>query len=473
VTTTTLTNYDGSIRGKEKVTLGADKVTSETWVDLNQNGVFEATDQVRTVAVTAGTLARTTTVWDRNADGSVTAKTISVSSADGLNITTTRDADGDGDTDTNVSDVTVLNASNVATQTIITTNQDASLRAKTVVTTSADGLTVTQQTDIDGSGSDDEKIVDARVVAADQSVTRTMTEYAGNGTTVTGKSVTFQSGDRRTTTVTTDKNGDGFNDTVMSSVEAVDGLKTVTETGFYANGAVAWKAISATSANGLVTTTTNDRNGGTINETVLTDTTILNANGSRARTIYVNNGDGSDRSLSISTVSDDGLSTTTQTDSDGNSVFERVATSVAVLNANGSTTATAQTRAANTALLNQVQTATSDDGLVVTTQSDADGDGDFDLRTVQTTVLQNNGGTVVSQELGDVANVLHNKTITATSDDGRVVTLSSDVNGDSQNDVVTSRIIEDNGTGTTTETNRSATGVLQSQTVNVVSDDGL
>jgi Ca2+-binding RTX toxin-like protein len=473
VTTTTLTNTDSSVRGMEKVTLGADKVTSETWIDLNQNGVFEATDQVRTVAVTAGTLARTTTVWDRNADGSVKAKTISFSSADGLNITTTQDADGDGDTDTTVSDVTVLNASNVATQTIITTNQDASLRAKTVVTTSADGLTVTQQTDLDGSGQYDQKMVDARVVAVDQSVTRTVTEYAGNGTTVTGKSVTVQSGDRRTTTVTTDRNGDGFNDSVMSSVEAVDGSKTVTETGFYANGAVAWKAISATSANGLVTTTTNDRNGDTINETITTDTTVLNTNGSRTRTVDVNNGDGSDRSLSISTVSDDGLSTTTQTDSDGNGVFERVATSVAVLNANGSTTVTAQTHAANTALLNQVQTVTSDDGLVVTTQSDTDGDGDFDLRTVQATALQNNGGTVVTQELRDAVNALRNKTTTATSDDGRMVTVSTDVNGDGQNDMVMSRIIADNGTRTTTDTYRSATGVLQSQTINVVSDDGL
>jgi Ca2+-binding RTX toxin-like protein len=473
VTTTTLTNTDGSIRGMEKVTLGADKVTSETWIDLNQNGVFEATDQVRTVAVTAGTLARTTTIWDRNADGSVKAKTISVSSADGLNITTTQDADGDGDTDTAVSDVTVLNASNVATQTIITTNQDASLRAKTVVTTSADGLTVTQQTDLDGSGQYDQKMVDARVVAVDQSVTRTVTEYAGNGTTVTGKSVTVQSGDRRTTTVTTDRNGDGFNDSVMSSVEAVDGSKTVTETGFYANGAVAWKMISATSANGLVTTTTNDLNGDTINETVSTNTTVLNTNGSRTRTADVNNGDGSDRRLSISTVSDDGLSTTTQTDSDGNGVFERVATSVAVLNANGSTTVTAQTHAANTALLNQVQTVTSDDGLVVTTQSDADGDGDFDLRTVQATALQNNGGTVVTQELRDAANALRNKTTTATSDDGRVITVSTDVDGDGQNDMVMSRIIADNGTRTTTDTYRSATGVLQSQTVSVVSDDGL
>jgi hypothetical protein len=41
----------GSIRGVEKVTLGADRVTSDTWVDLNQNGVFEATDLVKSVTV--------------------------------------------------------------------------------------------------------------------------------------------------------------------------------------------------------------------------------------------------------------------------------------------------------------------------------------------------------------------------------------------------------------------------------------
>jgi hypothetical protein len=103
----------------------------------------------------------------------------------------------------------------------------------------------------------------------------------------------------------------------------------------------------------------------------------------------------------LTTISDDGLSTTTQTDSDCNGVFERVATSVAVLSANGSTTVTVQTRVANTTLLSQVQTVASDDGLIVNTQSDADGDGDFDLHTVQTTVLQNDGGMTVIQELRD------------------------------------------------------------------------
>jgi hypothetical protein len=62
VQTVTQTNTDGSVRGMQKETLSADKVSSEVWVDQNQNGVFEASDLVKSVVVTAGTLVRTETV---------------------------------------------------------------------------------------------------------------------------------------------------------------------------------------------------------------------------------------------------------------------------------------------------------------------------------------------------------------------------------------------------------------------------
>jgi hypothetical protein len=367
-TTLLLTNTDGSVRGNQKITLGADKVSSETWVDQNQDGVLQLTDLMKSVTVDAGTQARTTTVYDRNADGSVQSKVVSVTSANGLNVATTIDADGDGDTDTSVSDVTVY-AAGIGTQTVITSNQDASLRNKVVTTTSANGLTVTQDADIDGNGTYDGKMVDARVLAGDGSVTRTVSEYAGNGTTLLGKSVTSESADRRIKTVTVDANGDGFTDSVTSSTEAADGSKTIVQTGYFANGVVAGKSTSTISANGLIVSTSIDQNGDLLNETVQLDTTTLNTDGSRTRTIDINNGDGSNRSLSVTTVSDDGLVVTTQTDANGDGVFERTSSSVSVLNSNGSTTRTDQIRAANGALLSQSQTTISDDGLLIFTKN--------------------------------------------------------------------------------------------------------
>jgi hypothetical protein len=472
VRTVTATNTDGSVRSLMKETLGADKVTAETWVDQNQDGVFQATDLVKSVTVNAGTQARTETSWARNPDGSVRAASVAVTSADGLSTTTTVDADGDGDTDTNVSDLTTI-AGGVATRVVQVVNQNGGLRSREVTVTSADGLTVTRTVDIDGSGTIDARTVDTRVLGGDGSVTRTVSDYAGNGTTLTGRVVRVESADRRTVTVTTDSNGDGATDRVVSSVEAVNGSRTVTDTSFYASGAVAGKTVTTTSANGLVSTTTVDANGDLVNETVVASATALNADGSRVQTIDVNNGDGSNRALSVTTVSDDGLIVTAQSDMNGDNLFDRTSSSTTILNANGGVTETTQSRAQNNALLGQTQTTVSDDGLVTVTRSDADGDGDFDLTTTATTVLLGDGGRTTSSELRSATGILRNKTSTSITDDGRSITTTVDVNGDGISDSVSTRVVANAGNITTTTSKLSATGALQARTVSDTSDDGL
>ncbi|MDP3195681.1 hypothetical protein [Tabrizicola sp.] len=59
VRTVTATNTDGSVRGLMRETLGADKVTAQTWVDQNQDGVFQATDLVRQVVVNGALVTAT------------------------------------------------------------------------------------------------------------------------------------------------------------------------------------------------------------------------------------------------------------------------------------------------------------------------------------------------------------------------------------------------------------------------------
>jgi Ca2+-binding RTX toxin-like protein len=471
VRTVTATNTDGSVRSLMRETLEADKVSAETWVDLNQDGVFQATDLVRQVTVGAGQ-ARTETTWARNPDGSVRAVSVAVTSADGLVTNSTVDADGDGDTDSAVSDVTTI-AGGVATRVVQVTNQNGGLRSREVTTTSADGLTVTQTVDIDGSGTVDARTVDARVLNGDGSITRTVSDYAGDGTTLTGRTVRVESADRRVVTVTTDANGDGATDRVVNSTEAADGSKTLTETSFYANGAVAAKSVTVTSANGLVSTTTQDANGDLVNETVLASSTVLNTNGSRVQTVDVNNGDGSNRTLSVTTVSDDRLVVTAQSDLNGDNLFDRTTASTKVLNVDGSVTETVQSRAQNAALLSQVQTTVSDDGLVTTTRSDADGDGDFDLVTTETLVLMADGGRTQTSELRTDAGVLRAKMTTISTDDARLLTVSSDINGDGQTDRLSTRTIDQAGQVTATTSQLSALGALQSRSEVITSDDGL
>jgi hypothetical protein len=104
--TITVTNADGSINGKSKTVLAGDKVGFQRWVDINQDGVFQATDLVESVIVNASTDVRTATSFDRSADGTLFASETSTTSANGLSITTLRDQDGDGDADVRVSDTT-------------------------------------------------------------------------------------------------------------------------------------------------------------------------------------------------------------------------------------------------------------------------------------------------------------------------------------------------------------------------------
>jgi Ca2+-binding RTX toxin-like protein len=468
----TATNTDGSVRQKLREVLGADKVTAETWVDQNQDGVFQTTDLVKSVVVDAGTQARTETVWARSADGSVRSQSVAVTSADGLSTTTTVDADGDGDTDTAMSDVTGI-AAGVATRTVQVTNQNGSIRSREVTVTSADGLTVTRKVDIDGDGDFDSQTVEARVLGGDGSVTRTVSTYAGDGTTLTGRTRVVDSADRRTQTVTTDADGDGFTDGVVQSVEAVNGATTVTATAYHANGAVASQSISTISANDLVRNESTDVNGDGVFETVSSGTTVLNTDGSRVQTVDINNGDGSDRTLTVMEMSDDGLVVTTRTDSNGDGVFDRTTTATTVLAANGSTTRTDVVRDANSQMLSQSQMSVCDDGLVTVSRSDADGDGDFDLTTTQTTVLLSDGGTQVVAELRDLAGVLRSKITTISTDDARSITVAADVNGDGQTDRQTTRVVADTGTVTETVTEYSETGALLSREQTVVSDDGL
>lgn len=473
VNTITATNTNGSIRSMQQTTLGADKVTSETRIDLNQNGIFEATDLVRSVTVNGTTGDRTATSWDRNADGSINAISTSITSDDGLQRTTTTDLDGDGDIDVTIADVTTVNGAGEATRTVTTTNQDGLLRSEVTSETSADGLTTTTTVDTDGDGALDGTSTVSQTSNANGSVTRTSSTYAGDGVTLLSQSVSVESADRLNVTTNTDSNGDGSIDRVVVSTQNVDGSRVVTETTYHADGTIAGTQTTDVSANGLVVTTETDADGDGVSETEATSTTTLNADGGRTQTSEVRNNDDSLRSQSIATVSDDGLTTNSQTDSDGDGGFERASTVVTSLNADGSVSTLSQTNAADGSLLTQSLAETSDDGLVVTQSSDTDGDGTYDLVSETTTTLELHGGTTTINELRDAAGVLRSGSTTTASDDGRNVTRSVDVNGDGSADQLSVTIEADDGTLTSTTSQLAADGSVQSASETVVIATGL
>lgn len=469
----TETNTDGSVRSMEKITLGADKVTSETWADLGQDGVFDASDLVRSVTVDAGTGDRTETVFARNADGSVNATSVSVTSADGLSSTTTMDDDGDGVVDVTTSSVTVVNGDGSTTETVAAANQDGSARMGSVVVTSADGLTVTTSTDVDGDGSDEEVVVAARVANPDGSATVTTSTYAGDGTTLLSRVIVDESADRRVMTTTVDANGDGAVDEVTVVTQAVDGASDSVTTVYAPDGTVVSEMTAATSADGLTSSGTEDIDGDTVIDVFTSRQTVLQTDGSRVTTATVTNSDLTLRSQTVETVRDDGLQVTVETDADGDGAFERTSVATTVLNADGSQTTVTEEQAEDGSLISRTRVVVSDDGLVTTSEADADGDGVYDLVTTATTVLQADGGTSVTTEMRDDGGVLRDRTVVTSNDNGRDVTEATDVNGDGVDDMVTTTVIADDGVATVTVSELDALGGLQSRSQVETSANGL
>lgn len=105
----------------------------------------------------------------------------------------------------------------------------------------------------------------------------------------------------------------------------------------------------------------------------------------------------------------------------------------------------------------------SDDGLVVTMRLDRDGDGDFDLVQTSTKSSLDTGGKQVVVDLRDGSGTLLRKTIATSSEDGHSRVVSVDLNGDGQIDREVNSVLAEDGTMTRTLSLFSETGELESQ----------
>src|SRR5262249_39105794 len=153
-------------------------------------------------------------------------------------------------------------------------------------TTSANGLTITTQSNVGGVSLN---TVDATVVNADGSRAETVSVASANGTLLS-KHVTTTSADRKTKTITSDLNGDGQADRIEIIAEQANGSVTDTVSTYAPNGAFVTQTQTTTSANGLSKTATTNIDGKIDGTT--TDVTVLNADGSKTETVtqLANNG---------------------------------------------------------------------------------------------------------------------------------------------------------------------------------------
>ncbi|WP_208860676.1 DUF4214 domain-containing protein, partial [Pseudovibrio ascidiaceicola] len=468
----TQTNADGSVRSMTRETLGADKVSQQTFVDLNQNGSLEANEVVSSVVSNSTTQDRVATSWTRNADGSVNAKTVATTSADGLQTTTQTDRDGDGDTDVSVKDITSADDNGNSTRTVTTRNSDGSLRSQAKVSTSADGLSITTTTDVDGDGQIDARTVEVLAKETDGGTRQTRSDYAGDGSLIS-KQVVEESADRRVKTTSVDLDGDGNSDAVSIRTEQTDGSVSLHETAYANDGTAFGQTLTTTSANGLTTSVARDLDGDLSADVTVTSVTTLNADGSKTTLQESRNADGSLRNQSTVSINDDGLQSVTQTDQDGDGIFERNVQDITVLQADGSTIRTVETRSDNGSLLRRTQTTLRDDELSSIVKTDADGDGTYDLVETRETELQVDGSLVTTVELRDGSGALRTRSVETVSDNERYRTSEVDVNGDGQADQLTTQTIAEDGIARSVTQQLAADGSLQSQTQLETSANGL
>ncbi len=254
------------------------------------------------------------------------------------------------------------------------------------VTTTANGLAITSQLDIDGNGTFDNLTSD--VVAVGGSRTQSLTFYNVASGELRQSDVLTTSIDGRTESLQRDSNGDGSFDHFESSIIRTDGGLENRVWNTTAVGALTNNRLSVTSDDGLTKTIQFDSDGDGDFDQVQNTSTALNTDGSRVTTMRHAYGNGVLLDETIVTVSANGLLTTTQIDLNGDGATDETSTEITTINADGSTSISSTVRYADLSLKESAVTTTTETlfGSDSSTLIDSNGDGLVD-RTIAVTVF--------------------------------------------------------------------------------------
>ncbi|TIX90750.1 adhesin [Rhizobium sp. P44RR-XXIV] len=438
-------------------------------ISLDANGDGAADQQTIISVADDGTITETDSTLNPN--GTLVGKVLTTTGADGLSKTVSTDANGDGTYDVVTTDVITAGTGGARVETVTTKSGNGSLNGQTVTTTSADSLTQTVQSDVNGDGVFDKTVTDVIVLNAGAR-TETVTTKSGNGTLL-GQTVTTVSADRKTTGVTKDIDGDGHVDSASAQIIAADGSQTTTTIQASADGGLHRKTVVTVSADKLTTTTADDLNGDGVVDVTTVDQTVINADGSRTETVTDKSNTGVLLDKVTTVTSGNGLTTTVQKDVNGDGTVDSKTAKAVVLNNDGSKTTTSSDYA-GTSLTDQTKVTVSANGLTTTTSSDYDGNGTVDRLEVSTKTLNTDGSTSVADSVSTAGGTLLSKTTTTTTADGRTVTSQVDLDGDGKLDVKTTTVVDATGQTTkTVETYKVGTTTLASRAVTTTAGNGL
>ena len=466
--TVSTTSGNGTLLSRTVDQRNADGVTGTVATDGNGDGVNDLVVGVTRDA--SNRLIETSTAFSAN--GVMLSRSVKTTSADGLSVTTQVDRFGAGSFDTTTTDVTVRNADGSATETVEARSGNGNLTQRSIRTTSADGLSVAAQSDVTGDGVNDRQTSSVRVVNADRSQVVTAEARSGNNTLLS-RSVTAISADRRLIKTDSDTDGDGNADLITTETIGLDGSKT-TETLERSNDGTRTlsRETATVSANGLISTTARDADGDGVTDRTGRSETVLLQDGGRTTTVSSLASDGKLLERTVTSRSGNGFSVTVTEDENGDGIIDTTTSTQASISSAGARTTTETTRRGTT-LVRTAASTTDATGLVTTATVDADGNGTADLTVTSTRLLNADGSTIQTRQTRAGNGALTSSLGTTTAANGMVVTTLADENGDGVNDRRQVQTILVDGSVQTETTELGAANATRSRVTRTVSRDGL
>ncbi|MER8628409.1 hypothetical protein NKH55_01335 [Mesorhizobium opportunistum] len=340
----------------------------------------------------------------------------------------------------------VTNGDGSKTTTLGGYGKDGTLAFQNRITVSADGLSKTTQFDNDGNGTYERSQTDMTTITA--GVRQRMVSDFNTDGSLAQRTTTTISADKTTVTAAFDEDGDGAYDQTQVLVRNSDGSSTTTVSEFSVNGTLLRKIATTSSVDGLTKTIQSDSTGSGTYDLTTTETTVVAGDGTRTKTVTETSSGGTLIDKEQTVTSADGRTRTVSHDRDGNGVYETRDVTALTSGANGVWVTTVSSYSSTNVLIRKSVTTTSDDGLVKTVSTDLDGDDLFDIASSDVTVVGTGGSMTETQQEKSRDGSLFSSATTNTSADRKTISTTADSDGDGHADNVRTVVID--GAGTTT-----------------------
>ncbi|MGO7967421.1 hypothetical protein ACC720_28665 [Rhizobium ruizarguesonis] len=465
-TTQTLSYFKANgttLESKTVTTVAAHGLSATVTIDVDGN----ATVDKKSVTTKQADGSTVQTFSDFSANVLKDSKKVTTS-ADGLTQTIEYDSDGNATVDKKKTSTTALNAN--GSRTTRTDDIVGSVtKSITLADVSGDGLTTTTKWDTTGTGGGttfNKSRTDLTVLNPDGSKTQTISDFTG--TTLTGRMLVTTSANGLSITTQIDPTGAGSYSQTATDVTVLNAIGTKTQTveSKKADGSLISRSITTISANGLIIASVEERPGFT-NQSV-TDTTTVLADGAIREIVATSDSTGTLIGKAVTLTSADKLTVTVDRDGNGDGIVDQHQQTVTA-NSGIQTTVTTNFEANGTTVKDNSTMVVSADGRLTTTTWDLDGNGTVDRKRVTNLTSNADGSsTAVISDTKLPAGTLDAKTTIQTSADGRVRTTSKDTNGDGTSDQVETVTIDSTGASVSGVTNNAAARATSNLTPGVV-----